>query len=55
MDKKICPKCENPNKCEIAEGKGVCWCFFEDIPRDLLSRDSEDSCYCKNCIQEYKE
>lgn len=41
-----CPKCENPVRCDISQGKNTCWCF------NVQSKGLElnDICMCKNCL-----
>lgn len=44
-----CPKCDNPVKCEIYQGKNTCWCF------EIQSKGLEmnDLCMCKSCLKSY--
>ncbi|GAA3971562.1 cysteine-rich CWC family protein [Allohahella marinimesophila] len=53
-----CPECSKASRCEIEEGRSVCWCFSEPtLPRDL-SRDNvveRPLCLCKACLHKVIE
>ncbi|MCR9243943.1 MAG: cysteine-rich CWC family protein [bacterium] len=48
-----CPVCGEHNDCDLARGKGSCWCFHERVDTrivDLLAeRGIEDRCLCPKC------
>ncbi len=48
-----CPVCGVPNSCEIAEGRGNCWCLATRVNEELLEllaeHGIEDRCLCANC------
>ena len=50
---KHCPVCGVANSCEIAEGRGNCWCFATKVNEDLLElladQGIEDRCLCATC------
>lgn len=48
-----CPVCGAANHCEVAEGRGNCWCFATRVDATLLELleelGIEDRCLCANC------
>lgn len=48
-----CPVCGMPNSCEIAEGRGTCWCFETRVDENLVellaAHGIEERCLCANC------
>ena len=42
-----CPSCGGPVRCDIAKGKGVCWCFSVQAK----SLEWNDVCLCKKCLK----
>ncbi|MCP9449759.1 MAG: cysteine-rich CWC family protein [Nitrospira sp.] len=58
LDPSVCPLCERPNECELAAGKGHCWCFDLSLsPARPSAADSnktmpEDVCLCQACLKE---
>jgi len=55
-----CPLCGRPNLCQRActdPYKGPCWCFRQEIPRELLLRVplhlQGQACVCKTCVTDF--
>lgn len=48
-----CPLCSHDNYCRVAAGKGVCWCFAQPIPEEVLTKVPPDArgiaCLCESC------
>lgn len=44
-----CPECGAATRCDLKNGKSVCWCMYEEWVRDL---DIEEStkCLCRRCL-----
>lgn len=43
-----CPECKTPVKCDVAQGKSVCWCFT--VKRQEREVDWGGQCLCTNCL-----
>lgn len=56
---KICPVCEEVNKCGMEEGVETCWCFsvvFSDALKTKLEKDfSNQPCICRSCFEQMNE
>ncbi|MEJ1962684.1 MAG: cysteine-rich CWC family protein [Gammaproteobacteria bacterium] len=48
-----CPLCGGANQCQVARGRGNCWCFTRPIPDEVLKRIPESArelaCVCEAC------
>ena len=51
-----CPLCGHANGCDVAAGKGSCWCFAEDVDAPLVEwlaeRGLDSRCLCRVCAVE---
>ena len=48
-----CPEaeCTSLVRCEVAQGKGTCWCFYETPAEgNKVDLHSGDLCKCKSCL-----
>jgi SAM-dependent methyltransferase len=50
---RICPLCGEANRCGVALGKGVCWCFSTPVPHAVIEQIPEEyrgrACVCEPC------
>jgi predicted Fe-S protein YdhL (DUF1289 family) len=48
-----CPVCAERNGCDLARGKGSCWCFHERVDPSIVELLAEqgidDRCLCPKC------
>ncbi|RJX75791.1 DUF1289 domain-containing protein [Vibrio sinensis] len=45
----VCPTCDSPAQCDIANGKETCWCF-ELEKREMPANSDAKSCLCRQCL-----
>lgn len=55
-----CPKCNKASRCDIEDGRSVCWCFSEPRlpqPFTAVSSSPEEgpNCLCKTCLNKAHE
>jgi len=44
-----CPNCKAPVKCDVEQGKSVCWCF--SVKPQQREVDWDGLCLCKACLK----
>lgn len=58
QDEALCPRCQQLNGCERANGKvsSTCWCDQAVFPSALLAESQQqDICICQRCQQTYQQ
>ena len=51
-----CPQCLKASRCDIEDGRSVCWCFAEtvlsaDASTQANNASENTSCLCKTCLR----
>ncbi len=44
-----CPECNKLTKCDLENGKSVCWCFSVEVV-NKLEHNAGNKCMCKSCL-----
>jgi hypothetical protein len=53
-----CPRCQKPNRCDLAAGKDSCWCFHTNlsaVPQATKDQYEGGACLCESCQKELAE
>lgn len=43
-----CPECQGPVRCDVEQGKSVCWCF--SVRPQQREVDWGGQCLCQSCL-----
>lgn len=49
-----CPDCNKLTKCDLENGKSVCWCFTKPIKDNKVGHSEGQQCLCRTCLDELK-
>ncbi|HSS02970.1 MAG TPA: cysteine-rich CWC family protein [Kofleriaceae bacterium] len=53
VDPSRCPRCGEPNDCQLAAGRTRCWCFEMSVSSEALEKvptEARDvACLCRRC------